>query len=53
MTISHKGTDGWISDWVKVKFDNGKTIHCDMGKAVLSEAGGKKEVTKKCFGKYA
>ena len=53
MTISHKGTDGWISEWVKVTFDNGKTIQCDMGKAVLNEAGGKKEVTRSCVGKWA
>ena len=51
VTISHKGTDGWISDWVKVTFDNDKTIHCDMRKAVLSEAAGKKEVTKRCVSK--
>ena len=51
VTISHKGTDGWISDWVKVTFDNGKTIQCDMGKEVLNEAAGKKEVTRRCFGK--
>ena len=51
MTISHKGTDGWMSDWVKVTFDNDKTIHCDMGKAFLSEAAGKKEVTKRCVSK--
>ena len=51
MTISHKGTDGWMSDWVKVTFDNDKTIHCDMRKAVLNEAAGKKEVTKRCVSK--
>ena len=51
MTISHKGTDSWISDWVKVTFDNGKTIHCDMGKQELKEAAGKKEVTRRCVGK--
>ena len=51
MTISHKGTDGWISDWVKVTFDNGKTIQCDMGKEWLKEEDGKKEVTRRCFGK--
>ena len=53
VTISHKGTDGWISDWVKVTFDNGKTIQCDMRKAMLNEAGGKKEVTRRCVGKQA
>ena len=51
VTISHKGTDGWISDWVKVTFDNGKTIQCNMGKEMLNEAAGKKEVTRRCFGK--
>ena len=51
MTISHKGTDGWLSDWVKVMFDNGKTIQCDMGKEWLKEEDGKKEVTRRCFGK--
>ena len=51
VTISHKGTDGLLSDWIKVMFDNGKTIQCDMGKEVLNEAAGKKEVTRRCFGK--
>ena len=51
MTISHKGADQWHSDWIKVMFDNGKTIQCDMGGEVLKESTGKKEVTKGCFGK--
>ena len=51
VTISHKGTDGWLSDWVKVTFDNGKTIQCNIGKEVLKEAAGKKEITRRCFGK--
>ena len=51
VTISHKGTDGWLSDWVKVTFDNGKNIQCNIGKEVLKEAAGKKEITRRCFGK--
>ena len=51
VTISHKGSDGWLSDWVKVMFDNGKTIQCNMGRTALDEAGGLKELTSRCFGK--
>ena len=29
--IDHYNSDGWIFDWIRLAFDDGNSIQCDLG----------------------
>ena len=48
ITVTHTGKDGWRGSWIKIIFDSGNAVVCDMKNHWLKEADGNITFTTAC-----